>query len=436
MLSRTIQLLTRRKSGGALAAFIMRLAGSGITMAMTYLLFRAVGDEQAGLFLLAYSTVVFIAACCGCGVEIVVLRQTAAAASTESWGEANSVFLKSFMLVAVFASIVSTGVCILSVDIAEGVFRKPSFSEPLRQLCPAIVALALILIVSRCLQGWRRINSSVFVLNVSAGALFCAALVLFRPQDGADASFWYSVAATITLIVGLLIWRLIAKPGAGDISWNRILISAAPVWIMVMVETLSKLFGQFFAGRYCTPVEVAQLVLSQRIAMISTVALVAATQDAAPIFAEAWKRNDVPAIRSALKKATVTGVCLSLPMLLPMLIMPHVVLQIFSSKASEGARLLQISAIGQFSMILCGAGGWVLTMSNHERSMRNAVLTSGVVAMLGGWVLTSLFGVTGAAVSSSIALISMNIYSSLSVRKHFGFHPLGVILNNNLRSTE
>jgi O-antigen/teichoic acid export membrane protein len=433
MLARLFQLLTRSKSGSALAAFIMRLAGSGVTMVMTYLLFRTIGDDQAGLFLLAYSTVVFIAACCGCGVEIVVLRQTAAAAATEAWGEANAVFLKSFVLVAVFASAVAAGVCVFSVQIAEVIFRKPEFSQPLRQFSPAIAALALILIVSRCLQGWRRINSSVFMLNVSAGALFCLALVLIRPRNGADASFWYSVAAVSTLAAGLIFRALIAKSGAGSISWNTILKSAWPVWVMVMVETLSKLVGQFFAGRYATPIEVSQLVLSQRIAMVSTIALVAATQDAAPVIAEAWKRNDIQAIRQALRKATLMGIFLSAPMQLPMLLAPHLVLSIFSNRAGEGAHLLQISAIGQMVVILCGAGGFVLTMSNRENLMRNAVLISGVVAVLGGWVLTSLFGVTGAAISSSLALISMNISSSLSVKKHFGFHPLGVILNKRAR---
>jgi O-antigen/teichoic acid export membrane protein len=113
-------------------------------------------------------------------------------------------------------------------------------------------------------------------------------------------------------------------------------------------------------------------------------------------------------IRKTLRSTTITGLILSAPMLLPMLLTPQYVLAIFSDTVSEGGYLLQISAVGQIAMIVCGAGGFVLTMSGHEAEMRNAA--------------------TGAAISSSLSLIVLNLVSSHRVLRHFGFHPLLLIL--------
>ena len=435
MISTILKFIARHAKQGAFTAFTIRLSGSAITLIMNFFLFRIIGDEEAGLFLLAYSTVVFAAAFSGCGVELIVLRQTAAAAATEAWGDANSVFLKCLSLVTVFSSAVAIATFAFATPIAEIIFKRPEFADPLRRLSPAIAALALIMVISRCLQGWRFINTSVLILNVLPGFGFCAMLLTFPTQSSGQTSFYYSISAMCTMCGGLLFWRFIAQRGSSNISWSQIFESAWPVWIMVIVETLSKLAGQFFAGRYATPAEVGQLVLSQRIAMVSTIALVAATHDAAPVFAEDWKRNDIPAIRVALRKAILTGTLLASPMLLPMLLVPHLVLRIFSSRASEGGHLLQISAVGQMAVILLGASGFVLTMSKHENAMRNAVIASGVFAVAGGWVFTVLFGVTGAAVSSSMALLLMNLISSFSVKKYFGFHPLNVLFRNAAEST-
>lgn len=385
------------------------------------------GDVQTGYFLLAYTTVVFIAAITGCGVELIVLRQTAAAAAHESWGEANSAFLKSLAI----AMLVSTGVAILVYLFAEPLssrlFDKPEFADSLRAISPSIVGLPAFLIISRSLQGWRRINLSVFILYVSAGLWFSIAILLLRPTSGAVASWYFSLSALLSVAVGLIMLASVAKPGPGTTSLKMILRSAWLVWIMVAVETLTKLAGQMFAGRYAAPAEVAQLVISQRVAMTSTIAITAATYGAAPVFAEFWRREDMKAIKSAAARTSRTALLLATPMLLPMLLFPKLVLGIFSQTAKEGAALLQIAAIGQFMMTAVGISSFLLTMCDHERSMRNAVLVSGAVAILAGWPLTKYYGTTGAALSSTAAIIAMNVVSSWYVKQHLGFQPFSLL---------
>lgn len=430
MITKILSQLQQRS--GSITAFIIRISGAVITMLMTYLLFRKVGDEQAGLFLLAYTTVMMAAIVCGCGVDLIVLRRTAAAAATEHWGEANSVFFKSLLLVGFFSTAVSTVLWFSAESLADFVFQKPEFAASLRMISPAIAGFAVIVVISRSLQGWRKINQSVFIFNVLAGIIVCAALLCGNATKSEHVSLYYSASTWLTTAVGLLMWRLAAKRGPGTTPWATILSSAGAVWVMVVVEAITKLIGQFFAGRFCSPEEVAQLALSQRVAVSSTIALVAATQHAAPLIAEAWKKNDIPMIRTTLRSTTITGLLLSAPMLLPMLLTPQLVLMIFSDTVSEGGYLLQISAVGQLAMIVCGAGGFVLTMSGRESDMRNAALISGIVAVVSGWLLTRWFGATGAAVSSSLSLIVLNLVSSHRVLRHFGFHPILLILNREL----
>ena len=82
---------------------------------------------------------------------------------------------------------------------------------------------------------------------------------------------------------------------------------------------------------------------------------------------------------------------------------------LFGTEYSRSALLLVILALGQLVNVMTGSLGYLLSMSGHERDMRTIVLLSGPFAMLAALVLIPLYGVTGVAVATALAVAAQNL---------------------------
>ena len=96
----------------------------------------------------------------------------------------------------------------------------------------------------------------------------------------------------------------------------------------------------------------------------------------------------------------------------------------FGDDYGDAWPILIILGLGQFLNILPGSVADLLSMSGHERDLRNVVLMSGSIAIIAAFVLTAYFGVTGAALSTVIAIIVHNLYAAQKIKHRLGFNIL------------
>lgn len=99
---------------------------------------------------------------------------------------------------------------------------------------------------------------------------------------------------------------------------------------------------------------------------------------------------------------------------------------LFGEQFKSGANLLRIFALGQFVNVVTGCVGYLLSMSGHERDLRNVFFISGPMAIILALVLTPLYGVTGASVATAIALASQNLLAVGMVERRLGGSLLDV----------
>jgi O-antigen/teichoic acid export membrane protein len=99
---------------------------------------------------------------------------------------------------------------------------------------------------------------------------------------------------------------------------------------------------------------------------------------------------------------------------------------LFGEEYVQAAHLLQILVVGQFINVITGSVGYLLNMSGHEKDMRNVVFFSGPLALGLGLFLTPIYGATGAAVATAIALASQNLIAVYMVKKRLGFNTLNL----------
>ena len=88
--------------------------------------------------------------------------------------------------------------------------------------------------------------------------------------------------------------------------------------------------------------------------------------------------------------------------------------------------MLRILAFGQLINVATGSVGYLLSMTGHERLLRNTVLIAAVVSLGGGLTLIPAFGLTGAALATATGLAVQNLLCVWQVRRVLGFNTLAI----------
>ena len=184
--------------------------------------------------------------------------------------------------------------------------------------------------------------------------------------------------------------------------------------------------GQFVGGAYLPAEEIAQLAVAQRTAMLVSFILMAVNMVVAPRFAALHAAGDVAGLRNIALMAVRLMALGATPVVAVMLIFPGFWMGLFGEGFAGGALLLQVLVIGQFINVLTGSVGYLLSMSGHERDLRNTLLIVAPVSVVITFILVPLYGAVGAALSTALAVGAQNLLAVYWVKRRLGFNTLAV----------
>ncbi|WP_257297163.1 polysaccharide biosynthesis C-terminal domain-containing protein [Endozoicomonas sp. YOMI1] len=259
--------------------------------------------------------------------------------------------------------------------------------------------------------------------------MLATALLLGLTTTAQTTAAFYSLACLITMLISLTWW--LRKPG---IHWGGVeqfpsatlWQSCLPLWWVAVMGLGVQWAGQLVPAAYVPPEDLAILAVAQRTAMLTSFVLMAVNLVVAPKFAALYKQGKNEQLENIALKATKLMVFFALPIVGFIKIFPERLMWLFGEQYKSGANLLRILALGQFVNVMTGSVGYLLSMSGHERALRNVVFVSGPMAIILALVLTPLYGVTGAAVATAISLASQNLLAVGMVKRRLGFNTLAV----------
>jgi O-antigen/teichoic acid export membrane protein len=331
------------------------------------------------------------------------------------------------MLVAGGLSLfVSIGLWFMSEWLAAEVFNKPAMVSTLRQMSPGILGLSLATLLAMSLQGLKKVVSSLLVLNILISLVLILGVITFTVDRSSDVAFYYSAATMITFVVGGCIWLANGLgSSAGRVSWAALGASCLPLWVSTLMAQLVLFSGQFFAGIWVESEEVAQLVVAQRCAVLMSFILMAFFNFViAPQFAEFYRKGDMVGLRGSAVYSVRLMITFALPILVLIIFFPEFILGLFGSDFIEVAVYLQILALGQFVNVITGSVGYLLTMTGHEKDIRNNMLFCGPFAIMLSLALIPFWGAIGSAIATALALSVQNLIALWLVKKRLGFSLL------------
>lgn len=401
----------------------MRAVGALAVLIMTALVARKLGAGESGLFFLGYSVVAVLAAVSRVGMGNTLIRYVAAYPEFR-----RELFFKSLFVSSVFSIGVSLFIYLYSDYIANSMFNKPEFASVLSSISLSIIGIAVTTLSANAIQGLGKVSVAIFFMNILINAMLIIRVLVYPVDSAEGIATYYSEVALLSSIISIICYlSLTSVSESSSISWNKILSSCIPLWIVVIMQQLLQWSGQFFAGVYLDSATVAQLAVSQRSAMLVSFVLIAINAVVAPKFAELYKNNKMAELENLAKKSVRVIAFFAMPIFMILMVFPVLVLGFFGEEFVSGALYLRILVCGQFVNAITGSVGLLLMMSGHEKDMRNIAFFSGGVSLMFAFILTNTFGAIGNAVGTALAVGAQNLLAAYYVKRRLGFSVLKII---------
>lgn len=422
-----------RKKNGLLfqsaLAFTVRAFGAGSGFLLNLIIARTLPPQQAGYYFLAFTVVQVLAMMGLIGLQTSLLRFIGSSKSEQNWNEASAAHKTGTLWAFLSATSLGALLYFTSPWLAEHILEKPDATTALQAMAPSVTLFALLTLNAHALQAIGDVVKSVSTINILVQLLLAAALLSGLATTAQTTAAFYSLACLITMFISLFWW--LRKPGihwcgVGQFPATTLWQSCLPLWWVALMGLGVQWAGQLVSGAYVPPEELAILAVAQRTAMLTSFVLMAVNLVVAPKFAALYKQGKSEQLERIALKATKLIVLFALPIVGFMLIFPEWLMWLFGEQYKSGANLLRILALGQFVNVMTGSVGYLLSMSGHEKDLRNVAFISGPMAIILALVLTPLYGVTGAAVATALALASQNLLAVGMVKRRLGFNTLAV----------
>ena len=419
-----------KNSGLALTA---RILGALSGIGMTYAISKILTVDEAGLFFFGFAVFTVLGSLSTLGLTTAFIRFIGGFLAENNWGVINGVLRLGLKATFTAALILAAGLFFVSTQFGDRFLQYDGLNQVLAVFAFGLPFFALYQLLGFAFQGLHKPLISAVLLNISnqllvilfLGVAITCGFILTASKVAA----LFSLGAFITLSIGLWFWFRVsqweAKP---DYSQKTQLIeSAKPLCTVMIMMLMVQWSGQIIAGSFLPTDKVAFLSVAQRLGALTSFILIAVNMVAAPRFAASAKLNNHEDLRAASLFCTRIMVSVATPVLIFVLFFAEFVMGLFGNEYVQGADLLRIFVIGQFVNVVTGSVGYLLNMTGNEKDMRNLVFFSGPLALVLGFILTPIYGATGAALSTAIAIGSQNLLAVYMVKKRLGFNTLNFI---------
>jgi O-antigen/teichoic acid export membrane protein len=396
---------------GAGLFMMVQVAGTALSFGLNVVLARSLGVEGYGVFAYAATWLATLLVFCGLGLNTTTLRYVAAYRAQEEWA-----LLKGFVRVsrlATTAASIATAVVLAIVATTQRDRIGVDLARTLQVTALTLPVSALLFLSSATLRSLKRVASSQFPMTIGQPLLFALAVLGARyfvagPLTAPVAATLFLAAGLLCLAVseGLAARALPAPVREGAMrydfrTWRRVTL---PLFLVAFFQLGLSRVDTLFLGLFAEPREVGLYSSASRMAGFLLFGISAVNAWVAPMISEMYVRRDTEQLARMVRLGTWTILGFTLPISLCFLAFGREILSVFGPDFREAYPALAILVVGQLVHSTMGIGGYLLTMTAHQR---DAMVIDGLSAVVGvglSLVLIPRLGMNGAALANAATL--------------------------------
>jgi O-antigen/teichoic acid export membrane protein len=405
----------------------LRLVGMGFTFLIGVQLARGLGVAGFGVYGVAMSVVSLFSMPAEFGFSSLLIREVAANHVNHNWGRLRGIISWTNKTALRISLLV-----LIAIILWIGLTKK-NFSEPIVGALLAGVLMIPLGVLGRLkgaiLLGFHQplkgqIPDVVMRPLIFSMLLFAAYLLSYNLTP-ALAMFLGTISAGLALWIAYLLLRNILPPEIQTAdaeldsrSWWK---SAFPMAVTEGMRAVQGNIAIVIVSALVTASSAGIFRIASSVSMIVTMPLTLFLVIGSPLISRLYAQGDMLRLQRLL-----TGLSVGMTLCVILLTLPfiysgtHILSHVFGYEFASANTPLLIMCIGSILFSAFGASVVLLNMCGHEQRVTFAFAVSLVTLLITIVPLVKLFRENGAAIASSLAMLTGNIIMWLEARRKLG----------------
>jgi O-antigen/teichoic acid export membrane protein len=382
-------------------------------LAISVLIGRTLGAEDLGDYNLASSILFFVVMIAKWGLDTMALKN----------GKGDFQKQNSILVAGVTTSTLVYAITVVFLLSFSNLFSESAhFLKILRIFLFCTLPLALVTIVS---SSHKALGHTIFGNFLLEPFRFIFVL--------AAAGFFYlnQIVSIENLALSLLVYCLLAL-GLGQIglyskgivksriSFSEIkgLISKSTSFLIAnSMSFLTTYTDIIMIGWMASSHDVGVYSVAARISGLFAILLVIVNSYIVPKLSVYYQEGKIRELETLAKYFTFWQGAVALPFFIAILLIPKLILGVWGEEFQNGSSILIYLSVAQFFNLLTGCVGYILTISNNEKVVRNVSMISAILNLILNFIMIKTMGFQGAAIATLISIFVQNALWTYWVHK-------------------
>lgn len=399
--------------------FLARAVAALGSLVLLVVVGRYYGPAAVGVLAIAQSALVGAGMLAKGGMDNALMRYVGQSPDSKYVFTYLAWAIKPALLLSVFISVV----LFYSRFWVSEQFGASGLAEVLSGIAFAVPAFVLAYIFSGFFKGIRMPATACLmengIISLVAGVVVWLFLNLqFLREDLTILGIAYFLAAIVVLFQGVIqfaIWKKrwvqksISKELADCVTKESFNSTSRAFFASSMANFMQSVVAILIAGWMLDNSDLGLFKTAQQLGMLIAFILLVINAIFPPRFAGLFKNGDIAGLTRLAKMGALVGIVFVSPLVIICIVFPEWVLNWFGPEFSQAAWLLRIIVIGQLVNVATGSVGFLLSMTGHEKLMRDISLVCNALGLFVFFVFIKWFGVLGAALALALVLVVQNL---------------------------
>lgn len=406
--------------------------GNGMNYLFTLFLARQLEMEEFGLYALGitiFNTLVLLVTT---GVDSGAVKFVSDRLAIDDHAGARRVAIGAWLTATVAGCVLAVGLTLAATPVAESLYDKPGLAPVLSLLAAAIPCAIGTTVLLSVLQAYQTVRYTVLVKYLweplskwgAAGLALAAGWGLVGVVGGVAATLIVSaVLAAVLLVRSARVTRHDVATVSGKKDVRALALFCLPLLGANVFGIVAPRMDVMLLGYWATSVDVGQYLVAFQTAAVLALVLGAFDVAFAPLMSRAWSTHDEVAMRDSYQAVHRMASMATMPIFVLVVVFRDEVLALFGDATGEATTALTILAVGHLVNATAGGSSTVLLMTGRSRVVLWNTIIYGLGLGLGAALLIPQWGIVGAAVAASTALVGLNLIRVWQVWQRHAVFP-------------
>ncbi len=233
----------------------------------------------------------------------------------------------------------------------------------------------------------------------------------------------YVLSIILTTLFGvILIFKDKYIKAEAKISIQGILKKSTPMMVSGIFLFLLNWTDILMLGRLETEANIGIYNAAFKVGSLTLFFVVSMNVVIMPKTSELFNSNNIFEMKKVINRATQIVILLTLPLAVLIILFSKTILSFFGQGFEAGSATLILITLGALFNAMTGNVDQILNMTNHQTIVRNIFFGGFILNFILNLYLIPHYGIEGAAISSLISNIIVNIIFVFIIKKKLGFY--------------